>query len=183
MAASCCGRARVKSICGWTASRTTNTGRRSTSLLSTVFEIVLIDIVFSLDSVITAVGMADDIGVMIAAIVVAIFVMLVASGRLRVHRSPCVGEDAGAVVLAADRHGAGRRWLPLPRAARLRLRGYGILDPGGEPQSDRRASARSSSPRRIGGRGTTGQATVTTGKFQSDECRPPPQHATQESQS
>jgi len=56
--------------------------RRQPSLLSTVFEIVLIDIVFSLDSVITAVGIADDIGVMIAAIVVAIFVMLVASGPL-----------------------------------------------------------------------------------------------------
>ena len=45
-------------------------------------QIAIIDIVFSLDSVITAVGMADDIPVMIAAIVIAIIVMLVASAPL-----------------------------------------------------------------------------------------------------
>lgn len=41
-----------------------------------------LDMVFSLDSVITAVGMADDIEVMIAAVVVAVGVMLWASGPL-----------------------------------------------------------------------------------------------------
>lgn len=43
---------------------------------SVVAQIVLLDIVFSLDSVITAVGMVDQVGVMIAAIIIAVGVML-----------------------------------------------------------------------------------------------------------
>ncbi len=42
-----------------------------------IIQIMLLDIVFSLDSVITAVGMVDEIGVMIAAVVIAVLVMLV----------------------------------------------------------------------------------------------------------
>jgi predicted tellurium resistance membrane protein TerC len=55
-------------------------------------QIVLLDIVFSLDSVLTAVGMANDIAVMIAAVVIAVLVMLVASGPLSafVHKHPTV---------------------------------------------------------------------------------------------
>ncbi|GBQ31394.1 TerC family protein [Gluconacetobacter azotocaptans] len=49
---------------------------------STVVQISLFDLVFSIDSVITAVGIAEDIRIMVAAIVVAIVVMLVASGPL-----------------------------------------------------------------------------------------------------
>jgi predicted tellurium resistance membrane protein TerC len=44
-----------------------------------VIQIMLLDIVFSLDSVITAVGMANQLGVMIAAVVIAVGVMMVAS--------------------------------------------------------------------------------------------------------
>src|SRR5919107_4161153 len=55
---------------------------RASTFASVIIQIALLDIVFSLDSVITAVGMADDIPVMIAAIVIAIIVMLVASGPL-----------------------------------------------------------------------------------------------------
>ena len=44
-----------------------------------VIQIMLLDIVFSLDSVITAVGMANQIGVMVAAVVIAVGVMMVAS--------------------------------------------------------------------------------------------------------
>ncbi len=58
------------------------TGRRAATFGSVIVQIGLLDIVFSLDSVITAVGMADDISVMIIAIVIAIAVMLVASGPL-----------------------------------------------------------------------------------------------------
>jgi predicted tellurium resistance membrane protein TerC len=47
-----------------------------------IAQIAIIDIVFSLDSVITAVGMVDHIPVMIAAIVIAVIVMLVASNPL-----------------------------------------------------------------------------------------------------
>ena len=42
-----------------------------------IFQILLLDIVFSLDSVITAVGIADEVGVMVAAIVIAVLVMMV----------------------------------------------------------------------------------------------------------
>jgi predicted tellurium resistance membrane protein TerC len=52
------------------------------SFTSVIIQILLLDIVFSLDSVITAVGMAEDIEVMIAAVVIAVLVMLVASGPL-----------------------------------------------------------------------------------------------------
>jgi predicted tellurium resistance membrane protein TerC len=57
-------------------------GPKSVSFAGVIVQILLLDIVFSLDSVITAVGMADDIEVMIAAVVIAVLVMLVASGPL-----------------------------------------------------------------------------------------------------
>ena len=47
------------------------------SLASVLIQIMLLDIVFSLDSVITAVGMADDLGVMITAVVIAVGFMMV----------------------------------------------------------------------------------------------------------
>ncbi|MBA3344112.1 MAG: TerC family protein [Gemmatimonadales bacterium] len=47
------------------------------SLRSVLIQIVLLDIVFSLDSVITAVGMAEDLGVMVTAVVVAVGFMMV----------------------------------------------------------------------------------------------------------
>jgi predicted tellurium resistance membrane protein TerC len=56
--------------------------RAAATFGSTIVQIGLLDIVFSLDSVITAVGMANDIPVMIAAIVIAIAVMLLAAGPL-----------------------------------------------------------------------------------------------------
>lgn len=46
---------------------------------SVIIQILLLDVVFSLDSVITAVGMASQIGVMIAAVVIAIIIMLFAA--------------------------------------------------------------------------------------------------------
>jgi predicted tellurium resistance membrane protein TerC len=49
---------------------------------SVIAQILLLDIVFSLDSVLTAIGMAEDIEVMIAAVVISVLVMLVASGPI-----------------------------------------------------------------------------------------------------
>lgn len=49
------------------------------SFNSVIVQILLLDIVFSLDSVITAVGMASQIGVMIAAVVIAVIIMLFAA--------------------------------------------------------------------------------------------------------
>lgn len=50
--------------------------RVATSFVSVIVQIVLLDVVFSLDSVITAVGLADHVEVMIAAVVVAVLFML-----------------------------------------------------------------------------------------------------------
>jgi predicted tellurium resistance membrane protein TerC len=48
----------------------------------TIIQIAIIDIVFSLDSVITAVGMVSHVPVMVAAIIVAVLVMMLASGTI-----------------------------------------------------------------------------------------------------
>lgn len=49
------------------------------SFAAVIGQVMLLDIVFSLDSVITAIGMADDLRVMIAAVVLAVLVMLLAA--------------------------------------------------------------------------------------------------------
>ena len=55
-----------------------------------VIQILLLDIVFSLDSVITAVGMAKHLGVMIAAVIIALVFMLFFAGRISdfIHKHP-----------------------------------------------------------------------------------------------
>ncbi|MDH4610683.1 TerC family protein [Pseudomonas sp. BN102] len=50
--------------------------------VGTIIQIAIIDIVFSLDSVITAVGMVSNVPVMVAAIVVAVLVMMLAAGTI-----------------------------------------------------------------------------------------------------
>ncbi len=62
------------------------------TFIQVITQIALLDIVFSLDSVITAVGMAQHTVVMVAAIVIAVGVMLVAAGPLSafVHRHPTI---------------------------------------------------------------------------------------------
>ena len=52
------------------------------SFLSVIVQIAMIDIVFSLDSVITAVGLADDLPVMVLAIMIAVGVMMFAAGAI-----------------------------------------------------------------------------------------------------
>lgn len=65
-------------------------GRGRVSFTGTIVQILLLDVVFSLDSVITAVGMADNLGVMIAAVVIALVVMLVFAATISdfVNRHP-----------------------------------------------------------------------------------------------
>ena len=57
-------------------------GGKAATFGSVIFQILLLDLVFSLDSVITAVGMADDVGVMIVAVVIAIGIMIVSAGAI-----------------------------------------------------------------------------------------------------
>lgn len=59
-----------------------SSARVAASFVSVIIQILLLDIIFSLDSVITAVGMADDLGVMITAVIVAVGFMLVFSGSV-----------------------------------------------------------------------------------------------------
>lgn len=62
------------------------------SFAGVIMQILILDVVFSLDSVITAVGMADHVEVMIAAVIVAVVVMLVSAGGISnfVNRHPTV---------------------------------------------------------------------------------------------
>ena len=62
------------------------------SFTSVIIQILLLDIVFSLDSVITAVGMAEHVSIMILAVIVAVGVMLVSAGPISVfvERHPTV---------------------------------------------------------------------------------------------
>jgi predicted tellurium resistance membrane protein TerC len=53
--------------------------KTAASFASVIGQVMILDIVFSLDSVITAIGMADDQRIMIAAVVIAVLVMLVAA--------------------------------------------------------------------------------------------------------
>ncbi|MEX2178549.1 MAG: TerC family protein [Gemmatimonadaceae bacterium] len=69
------------------------TGKRvMPSLVGVVAQIMVIDIVFSLDSVITAVGMVDQISIMVIANVIALGIMLMAAGPIAgfVDRHPTV---------------------------------------------------------------------------------------------
>jgi predicted tellurium resistance membrane protein TerC len=58
------------------------TARAGTSFSGIIIQILLLDIVFSLDSIITALGMASQLAVMIAAVVVAVGFMMLFSGKI-----------------------------------------------------------------------------------------------------
>ena len=68
------------------------TANGSATLQGVLVQIVLLDVVFSLDSVLTAVGVVDELPIMVAAVVIAVGVMLFASGPLSkfVHKHPSV---------------------------------------------------------------------------------------------
>jgi predicted tellurium resistance membrane protein TerC len=66
--------------------------KAASSFASVLVQIALLDIVFSLDSVITAVGMVKEVPVMIAAVVISVVIMMVAAEPISsfVHRHPTV---------------------------------------------------------------------------------------------
>jgi len=68
----------------------TATGKVAPKFSAIIVQILLLDIVFSLDSVITAIGMANKLGVMVAAVVIALGVMLKYAGSISdfVHKHP-----------------------------------------------------------------------------------------------
>jgi predicted tellurium resistance membrane protein TerC len=67
-------------------------GKVAASFASVIFQIMLLDIVFSLDSVITAVGMVDVLWVMVTAVIVSVAIMLLAAEPISafVHQHPTV---------------------------------------------------------------------------------------------
>ena len=71
------------------------------SFASVISQIVVLDIVFSLDSVITAVGMADEISIMVTAVILAVGVMMFSAGPISafVNRHPTVKVLALAFLL------------------------------------------------------------------------------------
>ena len=70
--------------------------RKATSMFSVVLQIIVIDIVFSLDSVITAVGMSNELIIMSLAVIIAVLIMLFASGTI----ADFVNKHATVKVLA-----------------------------------------------------------------------------------
>ena len=128
VACSCSRRPRSRSTRCSRARRATRRRRDRDSFAGTIIQIGLLDIVFSLDSVITAVGLAEDL------------IVMVAGGRDRGPRHarlvardqqlrapPPDREDAGALVPAADRHVAGRRRLGPPHRQGIHLLRDGLL--------------------------------------------------------
>jgi predicted tellurium resistance membrane protein TerC len=67
-------------------------GRASLGFTAAIVQILALDVVFSVDSILTAVGMTDHLPIMMAAVVVAVGLMLVASGPLArfIHDNPTV---------------------------------------------------------------------------------------------
>ncbi|HEX2777956.1 MAG TPA: TerC family protein, partial [Gemmatimonadaceae bacterium] len=75
--------------------------RVAASFASVIVQILLLDVVFSLDSVITAVGMVDELAVMITAVVLAVIFMLAFAGKIGgfVDRHPTIKMLALAFLL------------------------------------------------------------------------------------
>ncbi|NND00790.1 MAG: TerC family protein [Gammaproteobacteria bacterium] len=70
----------------------TGSGMVVVSMSAVVFQILLLDVVFSLDSIITAVGMTDHIPIMVIAVIVAVLAMLLAADPLAqfIHSNPTI---------------------------------------------------------------------------------------------
>ena len=77
-------------------------GKGTATFTSVLIQIAILDIVFSLDSVITAVGMADEIMVMVIAVVIAVGVMMAFAGPISrfVHKHPTIKMLALAFLIA-----------------------------------------------------------------------------------
>ena len=111
-----------------------------------IAQIVVIDMVFSVDSILTAVGMANDVEVMIAAVIVAIVIMYVASGPIAgfIKRNPTTKMLALAfllligVALIADGLGVHipRGYIYVSRAFAVVVELFNVLARGGRPKAN-----------------------------------------------
>ena len=73
-----------------------DTGRTVLGIGAAIAQIVLLDIVFSIDSILTAVGMTDDLPIMVVAVVVAVAIMLFAADAV----AGFIGRNPTVVMLA-----------------------------------------------------------------------------------
>ena len=87
-------------------------GRRAATFAGVITQILLLDIVFSLDSVITAVGMAEHVAVMIIAVILAVAVMMMAARVVSdfVERHPTVKMLALSFLLLIGMSLIGEGW-------------------------------------------------------------------------
>ncbi|MEX1271821.1 MAG: TerC family protein, partial [Acidimicrobiia bacterium] len=105
-------------------------GRTTATFAGVITQILLLDAVFSLDSVITAVGMADEIGVMVAAVIIAIGVMLVSAKALSefVNRHPTVKMLALSFLLLIGMSLVAEGWeLHIPKGYIYFAMGFSVL--------------------------------------------------------
>lgn len=67
-------------------------GRAATTFASVIVQIALLDIVFSLDSIITAIGMASELSIMVAAVIIAVIFMMLFAGAVNafIDRHPTI---------------------------------------------------------------------------------------------
>jgi predicted tellurium resistance membrane protein TerC len=94
------------------------TARAAASFTSVIAQILALDVVFSLDSVLTAVGLAEQLWVMVVAIVIAVGIMLISSGVIAgfVNRHPTVKMLALAFLLLIGTALVGEGWgVHIPR--------------------------------------------------------------------
>ncbi|MCA0200834.1 MAG: TerC family protein [Proteobacteria bacterium] len=104
--------------------------RATTTFAAAIMQIVILDVVFSLDSVITAVGMTDNLPVMISAIVIAILVMMFAAEPVSsfVNRHPTVKMLAlGFLLLVGMALMADAAHFHIPRGYLYFAIGFSIL--------------------------------------------------------
>ena len=115
--------------------RPAGAGQAVASFAWTIVTIAVIDIVFSLDSVITAVGMVEHVWVMVIAMVIAMLVMLYFAGPIgRLRREAPDDQGAGAELPHPDRRDAGGRGAGTAHRQGLHLRRDGLRGRGRDDQ-------------------------------------------------
>lgn len=79
-----------------------NTGPKYSSLVSVIIQIVLIDAVFSFDSILTAIGLVEEVMIMIIAVVISILIMMAFAGPISkfINKNPTLQMLALAFLIA-----------------------------------------------------------------------------------
>ena len=103
-------------------------GQATMTFAAAIGQILLLDAVFSIDSIITAVGMTDHIPIMVIAILVTVAVMLLAATPTRqLHQCPSERCDAGVGLSSDDRNDPYCRGLRYESSQGLHIRSDAIL--------------------------------------------------------